>query len=192
MSQKINRLAVFCGANSGSSTFYSAAAEQLADLLSNEGIALVYGGAKVGLMGSIANRMLKNGAEVIGVMPKSLVDVEIAHENLTKLHVVNTMHERKALISELSDGFIMLPGGFGSLDEFFEMLTWAQLGYHQKPCGILNTEGYYDCLLKFTENAVAEGFVKEAHRKMILVESSAEKLLTRFANYVAPLDKKWI
>jgi uncharacterized protein (TIGR00730 family) len=189
---KIKKLGIFCGANMGNSSLYSEAAENLADLMSAMGIDLVYGGAKVGLMGAIANRMVQNGAAVIGVIPKSLFDVEIAHEGLTKLHVVNSMHERKALISELSDGFIMLPGGPGSLDEFFEMFTWGQLGYHTKPCGILNIAGYYDHLLKFLDNAVSQGFLKQVHRNMIIVDQSPAQLINNFMNYKAPSAKKWI
>ncbi|MFA5959847.1 MAG: TIGR00730 family Rossman fold protein [Tatlockia sp.] len=189
---KIKALAVFCGANSGNQSVYQKAAEQLADSLSAAHIALVYGGAKVGLMGSLANRMLGHGSEVFGVIPQSLVDVEVAHEKLTKLHIVDSMHERKVLISELADGFIMLPGGTGSLDEFFEVLTLAQLGYHQKPCGILNIAGYYDFLLQFLDNAVSQGFLKAVHRNMIVVSECPYALLAHFHTYQAPLDKKWI
>lgn len=189
---KIKMLGIFCGANSGHSILYKEAAENLADTMSNLDINLVYGGARVGLMGVIANRMLKNGSKVIGVIPKSLFNIEIAHNELTELHVVNSMHERKALISELSDGFIMLPGGAGSLDEFFEIFTWAQLGFHSKPCGILNIAGYYDALLNFLDHTVSQGFIKEAHRNMILVDQSASVLLKNFMHYKAPGDKKWI
>lgn len=189
---RINKLAVFCGSNSGVSIFYSELAEQLADVLSSRNISLIYGGAKVGLMGSIANRMLKNGSTVIGVIPKSLVDVEIVHEGLTELRVVNSMQERKTLISTFADGFIMLPGGPGSLDEFFEMVTLSQLGSNSKPCGILNTAGYYDYLLKFLDHSVSQGFLKQVHRDMILVDQSPSALITSFTTYQAPTDKKWI
>lgn len=190
-SNKIIKLGVFCGARSGNSPLYKEAAEQLANVMKELGISLVYGGAKVGLMGIIANQMLLKGGKVIGVMPKSLVDVEIAHEGLTELHVVNSMNERKVRFAELSDGFIMLPGGPGSLDEFFEMLTLAQLGYHPKPCGILNVSGYYDYLLKFLDHAVSQGFLKEIHRNMVIVDQSARELINRFISYQAPFDKKW-
>ncbi|MBA3537795.1 MAG: TIGR00730 family Rossman fold protein, partial [Tatlockia sp.] len=136
--------------------------------------------------------MVQNGSAVIGVIPKSLFDVEIAHGELTELHVVNSIHERKALISELADGFIMLPGGPGSLDEFFEMFTWGQLGHHAKPCGILNIAGYYDYLLKFLDNAVLQGFLKQVHRDMIIVDQSPALLINSFINYKAPSDIKWI
>lgn len=188
---KINKLGVFCGSCLGNSKLYSDSVEQLADVMSSKGITLVYGGAKVGLMGIIADRMLQQGAKVIGVIPKSLVEVEIAHQGLTELHVMNSMQERKSLIAQLADGFIMLPGGPGSLDEFFEMLTLGQLGYHPKPCGILNVAGYYDYLLKFLDHAVSQGFLNQSHRNMIVVEESAETLINNFTQYQAPLYLKW-
>lgn len=188
---KINTIAVFCGANSGNKPIYGDSAIQLANLLVERGITLVYGGANVGLMGILADQVLSLGGHVIGVIPKSLVNVEIAHQNLTTLHVVNSMHERKALIAELSDGFIMLPGGPGSLDEFFEMYTWAQLGYHSKPCGILNINGYHKYLLQFLDHLVAEGFLKQVHRDMILVEHSCQALMQKFATYQTFKEPKW-
>lgn len=191
MSQsEIRKVGVFCGAKSGKSSLYIQAAEQLADIFCNENISLVYGGARVGIMGAIADRMLANGGEVIGVMPKSLVDVEIAHQRLTQFHTVNSMHERKALIAELSDGFMMLPGGVGSLDEFFEMFTWAQLGYHSKPCSILNVNGYYDHLLTFLDHVVSEGFMKPVFRNMVLVDQSPHKIIQRFRDYRPPAEKR--
>lgn len=188
----IKKIAVFCGSNTGNLSAYSEDAKKLANVMSDAGITLIYGGAKVGLMGVIANQMLENNSHVIGVMPKSLVDVEIAHEKLSELRVVNSMHERKALIATLADGFIMLPGGPGSLDEFFEMFTWGQLGYHTKPCGILNTDGYYDNLLKFLDHSVLQGFLKQSHRNMIIVNQEPSSLINSFRDYQAPLDKKWI
>ncbi|MBA2710576.1 MAG: TIGR00730 family Rossman fold protein [Tatlockia sp.] len=190
--RSITKIGIFCGANSGYSSIYSEAAETLADQLASMGISLVYGGAKVGLMGTLANRMIQRGAAVIGIIPKSLFDVEIAHEGLTELHIVNSMHERKALISDLSDGFIMLPGGAGSLDEFFEMFTWGQLGMHSKPCGILNVESYFDDLLKFLDKAVSQGFLKQVHKEMIIVDHSVSSLMDKFNNYEPPAAKKWI
>lgn len=188
----INKIAVFCGSGTGNTQKYTQAAEEFANVMSSAGITVIYGGAKVGLMGIIANRMLENGGKVIGVMPKSLVDVEIAHDALTELHVVNSMHERKALIADLADSFIMLPGGSGSLDEFFEMFTWAQLGYHAKPCGILNVDGYYNYLLKFLDHVVSEGFLKNEYRNMIIVNESPQTMLQNFISYRAPVNKKWI
>lgn len=185
------KLAIFCGSNLGTDSQYIKASEELADVMSRLDIGLVYGGAKVGLMGIIANRMLQNGSEVIGVMPRSLVEIEVAHPSLTKLHTVNSMSERKELMAELSDGFIMLPGGAGTLDEFFEMFTTAQLGYHAKPCAILNTNGYYDSLLEFLDNAVSQGFVKKIHRDMIIVTQSPPTLIDKVIAYQAPREKKW-
>lgn len=188
----IHKIGVFCGANTGNSILYQQDAEKLADVLTHAGITLVYGGANVGLMSIIANRMLSHGAKVIGVIPKFLADVEIAHTALTELHIVNSMDERKRLIAELSDGFMMLPGGYGSLDEFFEMLTLGQLSHHAKPCGILNIEGYYNHLLTFLDHAVSEGFLKSSLRHMIIVDQNPAALLHRFMDYKAPSDKKWI
>lgn len=188
----IKKIAVFCGSNSGNLSAYADDAKNLADVMSNAGISLVYGGANVGLMRITADQMLKNNAEVIGVIPKSLVDVEIAHQQLTELRVTRSMHERKAVMAELADGFIMMPGGGGSLDEFFEAFTWAQLSYHNKPCGILNSSGYYDSLLQFLDHAVKEGFIKQTHRDMIIVSQEPDHLINSFMHYQAPLDKKWI
>lgn len=188
----IRKIAVFCGSNIGNNKQYRIAAKELADTMQDTGIALVYGGAKVGLMGIIADHMLKQGGHVIGVIPQSLVDVEIAHDALSEIHVVNSMHERKALMAELADGFIMLPGGFGSLDEFFEIVTWTQLGYHSKPCGILNINGYFDLLLQFLDHATTEGFIKPVHRHMITVNRSAPSIIQTFLHYTAPSEKKWI
>ncbi len=188
----IKKLAIYCGSSAGVSDSYREGAERLADVLSEAGIAIVYGGAKVGLMRVIADRMLANGGTVIGVIPQALVDVEVAHDGLTELHVVANMHDRKALIAELADGFIMMPGGPGSLDEFFEMITWSQLGYHTKPCGILNINGYYDRLLDFLDHVVGQGFMKEPHRNMIIVNNEPRVILNQFRQYQAPSTEKWV
>lgn len=188
----LKALGIFCGSNIGNSPLFAQGAIDLANQMAQEGIRLIYGGAKVGLMGIIANQMLTNGAEVIGVIPEFLQEIELAHRGLTELHVVKTMNERKELIAELSDGFIMLPGGSGSLDEFFEVHTTAQLNYHHKPCGILNLAGYYDLLLQFLDQAVVNGFLKATHRDIILVEDNPDELLRRMRNYQAPTDMKWI
>lgn len=188
----IKKLAIFCGSSVGNSDLYREGAEKLADVMSAAGVTVIYGGAKVGLMGFIADRMLANGANVIGVIPQSLVDVEVAHQNLTALHIVNTMHERKALIAELADGFIMLPGGPGSLDEFFEVITWSQLGIHAKPCGILNISGYYDSLLQFLDHVVIQGFMKQPYRDMIIVDDQPHALINRLMSYQSPLESKWV
>lgn len=152
---------------------------------------VVYGGASKGLMGVVADTVLAHGGDVVGVMPRALVDKEIAHNSLTELHITETMHERKALMAKLADGFVALPGGFGTLEEIVETLTWAQLGFHQKPCGLLNVAGYYDALLEFFAHADRSGFVKATHREMLVVEDDPDVLLTRFAEYRAPQESKW-
>lgn len=177
----MKRICVFCGANAGSRAEYATAARDLALLMAGQKIGLVYGGGNVGLMGIIADAMLDAGSEVIGVIPASLVAKEVAHHGVTELRVVQTMHERKALMSDLSDAFIALPGGFGTLDEFFEILTWSQLGFHRKPCGLLNIAGYYDGLLKMLDHAVAEGFLRPENRKLVIDDSDASRLLQRLA-----------
>lgn len=155
-------------------------------------IDLVYGGARVGLMGIVADAVLSGGGHVIGVIPDALVAKEVAHEGLSDLRIVRSMHERKALMSDLADGFIALPGGWGTLDELFEILTWGQLGLHRKPCGVLNAQGYFDGLLSFLEHAIDEGFVRRAHRSMIVVANGATELLDLMGTYEPPLVEKWI
>ncbi|MGI8402753.1 MAG: TIGR00730 family Rossman fold protein [Gemmatimonadaceae bacterium] len=188
----MRRLAVFCGSNPGANPDYVAAARALGILLAQRGIGVVYGGSSVGLMATLADAMQDELGDVIGVIPRMLVEREVANKSLTDLRVVETMHERKALMAELADGFIALPGGIGTLEEFFETWTWAQLGMHAKPCGILNVAGYYDSLLQFLDHAVAERFVRDVHRSMVIVESDPEKLLSRFASYEPPRVVKWI
>lgn len=192
MNTKLRRLCVFCGSNVGAKEEYAEAAKQLASALAAENISLVYGGAKIGLMGVLADAILNYGGEAIGVMPQSLVEEDIAHTGISRLHIVNSMHERKALMAEISDGFILFPGGIGSLDEFFEIITWAQVGLHSKPCGILNIENYYDQLFKFLDYAVTEQFLKPVHRSMLMVENSPQQLLKAFMNYKAPMITKWM
>lgn len=187
---KINRLAVFCGASQGTKPMYAETLKQLATLLAKSNIGLVYGGARVGLMGQIADAMLQAGGEVIGVMPSFLNEKELAHDEITELHVVDSMHERKERMFELSDGFIMAPGGHGTLDEFFEMTTWGQLGVHKKPCGILNTANYFDHLLKFFDHMVSEEFLIPMYNNMLIVETSPEKLVHEFQHYQEPLQFK--
>jgi uncharacterized protein (TIGR00730 family) len=186
------RICVFCGSNPGARTAYAEAAASLADLLVERGFGLVYGGSNVGLMGILADTALKAGGEVVGVIPQALVEKEVAHRGLSRLHVVATMHERKALMSELADGFIALPGGFGTFDELCEILTWAQLGIHRKPCGILNVEGYFDALLSFFDHAVAEQLLKPAHRSIVISDSQPESLLDRMIQFHPPVEPKWI
>lgn len=178
---EFKKIAIFCGAYAGSGDKYAQAARALAVLLAAANIALVYGGGKVGIMGVLAETMLKHGGEVVGVIPQFLVDVELAHTGLTQLHIVNSMEERKTLLGELADGFIMLPGGVGSLDEFFAIMTRTQLGQYDKPCGILNVGGYFDYLLKFLDHATAMEFIKPAHRNIIISEDTPGKLLAKLA-----------
>ncbi|MFD1409950.1 TIGR00730 family Rossman fold protein [Kroppenstedtia eburnea] len=188
----MKNICVFCGSSPGSNPIYMEGAKQLGISLAEAGLTLVYGGARVGLMGAVADSILAHGGKVIGVIPKSLVDREIAHTGLTDLHIVGSMHERKALMSELADGFIALPGGSGTLEEFFEVFTWAQLGHHQKPCGLLNLNGYYTPLLQFIDHTIGEGFMKEDYRAMILSDSEPKPLLQRFEQYQAPEIVKWV
>ncbi len=166
-------------------------AEALAVALVERKIDVVYGGACKGIMGVVADAVLAGGGHVVGVMPRALVDKEIAHRGLSELHVTDTMHERKALMAELADGFVALPGGFGTLEEIVEALTWAQLGFHAKPCGLFNVEGYYDSLLQFFAHADDSGFVKATHRDMLIVEDEPAALLERFSAYRAPTESKW-
>ena len=188
----IQRICVFCGSNSGARPEYVAAAQGLGRALAERGIVLVYGGAGVGLMGAVADAALAAGGEVIGVMPRNLVEREVAHRKLRDLRVVGSMHERKALMADLADAFIALPGGLGTLEEFFEVWTWAQLGEHSKPLGMLNVAGYYDPLLGFFDHLVQERFIRPEHRAMVLVEQDAGALLSGFTSYRPPAVSKWI
>ncbi len=187
----IKNIAVFCGASAGNKSNYTEAAIEFAQALIKQDITLIYGGATVGLMGVIADYMLKHQGKVIGVMPQSLVDVELAHPGLTKLHIVQSMSERKELIAALADAFVMLPGGAGSLDEFFEMFTLAQLGYHTKPCAIFNCNAYFDLLLQFLEHTVNEGFLKANFLQMIVLEANPTTLLQKIETYEPPLKSRW-
>ncbi len=186
------RVCVFCGSNAGRRPEYRDAAVTLGRLLAREGIGVVYGGASVGLMGALADAALAAGGEVIGVLPRALMDREVGHSGLSDLRVVGSMHARKALMAELSDAFIALPGGAGTLEEIFEVWTWAQLGDHQKPCGLLNVAGFYDGLAGFLDHAAAEGFMRAEHREMLPAADSGQALLAAFAAYRAPTVRKWI
>lgn len=188
---KIKNICVNCGSNTGTKTEYIETAVDLGRYLAENNIGLVYGGAGVGLMGTVASSAMENGGNVIGVIAESFAD-RVAHNNLTELHVVSTMHERKKIMFDLSDGFIALPGGMGTIEEIFEILTWAQLGLHSKPCGLLNICGYYDSILTFLDNAVDQRFVRQGHKDMLLVDVDPESLITRFYEYeLKPIDK-WI
>ena len=187
----MNRLCVYCGSSPGAEGVYAAAARDLGELLVASGIGLVYGGAKKGLMGIIADTVLAGGGEVRGVIPRALGDREIAHDGLTRLHVVDSMHERKSLMAVLADGFVALPGGFGTLEEIIEVLTWGQLQFHSKPCGLLNVAGYFDQLLAFFDHARTRGFLRPEHRDMLIVADSPAALLERFGQYSPPAVAKW-
>ena len=188
----MKNITVFCGSNSGFRMEYAEAARNLARLLVEQNIRLVYGGGNVGLMGIIADEVMSAGGEVIGIIPDSLDKKEVGHRGITELRVVGSMHERKAQMAELADGFIAMPGGIGTFEEFFEILTWAQLGFHEKPCAVLNIAGYYDGLLKLCDTAVSEGFLRPAHRQLILEDSNPEILLEKMRN-LKPLPlEKWI
>ena len=180
------RLCVFCGSRTGSRPVYVEAARLLGTLLPRHRLGLVFGAGHVGLMGVVADAVLAAGGEAVGVIPQGLVDLELAHGRLTELHVVRSMHERKALMADLADGFVALPGGYGTLDETFEILTWAQLGLHRKPVALLNTAGFFDPLLAWVERAVEEDFIKERYRGLLLVETEPEVLLERLLPLLAP------
>jgi uncharacterized protein (TIGR00730 family) len=188
----MKRVCVYCGSSKGARPSYVEAARELGAALVRRGFGLVYGGSNVGLMGAIADTVLAGGGEVTGIIPEPLVAKEVAHRGLSDLRVVGSMHERKALMAELADAFVALPGGFGTLEEFCEMLTWIQLGLHRKPCGLLNVEGYYDGLLSFFNHTVAEGFVRPEHRSVVLTDSGADALLEKVSKYEVPPLRKWI
>ena len=186
------RICVYAGSSSGADPAYAEAAADLARLLAGRGIGVVYGGAHVGLMGILADTALEAGGEVIGVMPQALIDREIGHTGLTELHVVASMHERKALMAELSDGFVALPGGAGTLEELIEIYTWSQLGLHDKPMGVLNVNGYYDGLAALLDHALREGFLRAEHRAAMHAEATPEALLERFDGWTPSALGKWL
>ena len=187
----MNRICVFCGSSPYSNSKYFETAKDLANLLVKHKIGLVYGGSNIGTMKVIADTVLEAGGEAVGIMPQVLVDKEIAHPGLTELHIVDSMHERKALMAELADGFIALPGGIGTLEELFEILAWALLEIHKKPCGILNAHQYYDKLMDFLNHAAAEHFIKAEHHAILIMEKAPEILLQKMNGYRAPKVKKW-
>ena len=188
----MKRVCVFCGSNEGIRPIYREAARTLGEVLARQGTELVFGGGRVGLMGVLANAVLAAGGRAIGVIPEALVAKELAHQGLSELRVVGSMHQRKALMAELSDAFLALPGGFGTLEEYCEVLTWAQLGLHAKPCGLLNVAGFYDALLDLFDHAVSEQFVPGPHRLLVLVEDDPQRLLDLLAGYRPPQVEKWI
>jgi uncharacterized protein (TIGR00730 family) len=188
----VKRVCVFAGSSAGSRPEYRQAAAELGRVLTARRIGLVYGGARVGLMGILADAVLASGGDVTGVIPSALVAKEVAHDGLTDLRVVGSMHERKAIMADLADGFIALPGGWGTLEEFFEVLTWGQLGLHRKPCGLLNALGFFDGLLAFVGHSVREGFVRPEYRSLIAIADSPAALLDRLAATRPPVVEKWI
>lgn len=188
----LRTVCVYCGSSAGKRPEFRKSAQALAAVFLKRDIGLVYGGASVGIMGAMADAMRSQGGRVTGVIPKALVEKEVSHSGLTEMHVVASMHERKQLMFDLSDGFIALAGGLGTMEELFEMLTWAQLGFHTKPVALLNTEGYFDGLLDFLSHAVAEQFIGPEHHALLLVEKDPEKLLGLMAAYEAPSVRKWI
>jgi uncharacterized protein (TIGR00730 family) len=187
----VRRVCVYAGSNPGSHPAYADAARALATTLAERGVGLVYGGGRVGLMGVLADTIIDAGGEAIGVMPQALIDREIGHRGLTELKIVDSMHDRKALMAELSDAFVAVPGGIGTLEELIEVYTWSQLGIHQKPCGVLNVRGYYDHLAAFLDHAVTQGFLRPQHRAVLSVASEPAELLDRLAAYAPPTVTKW-
>jgi uncharacterized protein (TIGR00730 family) len=182
---------IFCGANFNGDPALKEAVEQLTEVMVNRNMALVFGGGKVGMMGLLADNMIQRGGNTIGVIPQFLLDKEVGHTGLTELHIVETMHQRKQMMSDLCDGIIMLPGGFGTLEEFFEVLTWLQLGLHNKPTGILNVNGFYDFLLKQMDVMVEQQFLKPANRKLVITSGDPVELITLMENFTAKPDEVW-
>lgn len=185
-------ITVFCGSSFGSDNIYREQAFLLGQTLAKQDIQLIYGGADVGLMGAVADGTLSENGKVTGVLPHFLQSKEIAHKKLTELIIVETMHERKTKMNDLCDGVVVLPGGYGTLEEFFEMITWAQLGLHQKPIGILNIDGFYDDLIKLVQTMVDKGFLKQVNKDMLLISDTIDDLLEQMKNYQAPTVGKWI
>jgi uncharacterized protein (TIGR00730 family) len=188
----VRRVCVYAGSNPGSDPAYAGAARAFATLMAERGIGLVYGGGKVGLMGVLADTILTAGGEAIGVMPQALIDREIGHPGLNELKVVDSMHERKALMAELADAFVAVPGGIGTLEELIEVYTWSQLGIHDKACGVLNVRGYYDGLASFLDHAVQEGFLRPQHRAVLTVAEDPRELLDALAAFIPPRVGKWL
>lgn len=185
-------LCVFCGSSPGVRKDYAAAARGLGRAMVERGARLVFGGGQVGLMGVVADAVMEAGGEAVGVMPKALLEKEIGHQRLTELQVVGTMHERKALMADLADAFVALPGGYGTFEEFMEVLTWAQLSLHEKPCGLLNVAGFYEPLVNLFDRAVEEGFVRPDHRSLALLEEDPQRLLDMLESYTPPATEKWV
>jgi uncharacterized protein (TIGR00730 family) len=188
----MKRICVFCGSSPGVRPEYADAAQAMGRALAGQGMGLVYGGGRVGLMGIVADAVMQAGGEAVGVIPEALMRREVGHQALTELHVVGSMHERKALMADLSDGFVAMPGGYGTFEEFCEVITWSQLGIHPKPCALLNVAGYYDALLAMFDHGVAEGFIRPQHRAMVLTEADPDRLIEQMRSFVPPDAEKWI
>lgn len=188
----LRNICVYCGSSPGSSAVYGAAARELADELVRQGLGLVYGGSSKGIMGILADRMLEHGGHVVGIIPESLLKKEIGHDGISELHIVDSMHTRKAMMAERSDAFIAMPGGTGTLEEIIETVTWAQLRFHKKPCGLLNTNHYFDHLIAFLDHAVEQGFLRPAHRNILQVHERPPELLRKFGEYQPALVDKWV
>jgi uncharacterized protein (TIGR00730 family) len=191
-SSPTRHLCVFCGSSAGEGQRYLAAVTALGTVLARKEIGLVYGGSRTGTMGRLAEAVLEHGGVVIGVIPRPLVNRELAHPGLSRLIITESMHERKVKMATLSDAFIAAPGGLGTLEEFFEMATWSQLGFHQKPCGVLDVDGFYRPLVQLLDRGVKEGFIQETHRRMILVDGDPEQLVERLFSYRAPAVPQWV
>jgi uncharacterized protein (TIGR00730 family) len=191
VNRSLNSICVFCGSSAGHDPLYADVARRMGETLARRGIRLVYGGGRIGLMGEVARAALACGGEVVGVIPEALMRRELAYDDLTELHVVATMHERKALMAERSDGFVAMPGGFGTFEELCEVVTWSQLGIHAKPVALLDVKGYYRPLLALFDHAVAEGFLRPLHRSLVLADADPERLLDAMASFVPPKVEKW-
>ena len=192
MTKKFHSVCVYCGSAKGNNPVYADAAKALGRALVKHNLSLVYGGGHVGLMGIVADAVLDAGGEVTGVIPKALMDTEVGHERLTRLLVVKDMHERKALMAEHADGFIAMPGGIGTLEELFETLTWAQLGFHEKPIGLLNVAGFYDPLIEFLRHQTSQGFLRAEHKDLLLVETEPDPLIAQLKNFTMPEGVSWL
>ncbi len=188
----MKRICVFCGSSTGTLPIYRETALTVGRLLAERGIAVVYGGGHVGLMGAVADGALEAGGKVTGIIPRSLMERELGHDGLTDLHVVGTMHERKAMMAEMSDAFIALPGGFGTYEEFFEVVTWSQLGVHRKPCGLLNLNGFYDALLALCDHATSQGFIRTVDRSLVIADADPKRLIETITSTVVPESTKWL
>lgn len=188
----MNSICVFCGSNPGQDPVFMEAAVTVGRYLAENRIRLVFGGGRVGLMGKIADTVMENGGEVTGIIPRDLAEKEVAHENLTELHIVSSMHERKAMMAKFSDGFIAMPGGFGTFEEICEVITWTQLGFQNKPCGILNINGFYDDLIRLFDKSTKQGFIRTIHRELVLVDDDIASLVGAMTGFKPPVLEKWI